>query len=195
MHNPWRDLSFKRPYVLLEDHAAIEEANKKNDNWEFQYHLELLPDPYIGNLEAPVVLFSLNPGYTRAKQGDANCNDDWWHANSQDLHDAYRRNFREERSLYPMFFLDPIFANNPGGRYWNKKLGDLIALCGREKVAKALLTIEFFPYHSHKFRGGCHVPSQKFALYQIQRAMERKATIILVRATSVATQDVPPVAG
>ncbi len=200
MQNPWRALPTAPDYVLPEDRAAVEAANVKNaerrkDAWRYYYHLELLPDPYIGNLDAPVVLFSLNPGYTPAKSGDGNCNDDWWHANSAEMHGAYRRNFNEEPSEYPMFFLDPILRDSPGGQYWTRKLGELISACGdAERVAKNLTTIEFFPYHSNRFGGGCEVPSQAFARYQIQRAMARNALIIIVRAKRALLNAVPTLA-
>ena len=42
--------------------------------------------------------------------------------------------------------------------------------------------VGFFPYHSNKFAGGCRVPSQRFAIHQIERAINRRAVIIIVRA-------------
>jgi hypothetical protein len=202
LKNPWRELPQRPDYVLPQDRDAVEAANAKNaekakkgpysrNAWRYEYHLNLLPDPYIGNLNAPVVLFSLNPGYTRKAPHDGNCNDDWWHSNSVELREAYRRNFNEEWSTYPMFFLDPIFSDNPGGRYWSHKLRELVETCGREKVAQNLVTIEFFPYHSNRFHGGCAVPSQEFARYQMRRAMARNAVVLIVRAETALLAAIP----
>lgn len=141
------------------------------------------------------MLFTLNPGYTPPTSRDNNCNDDWWHTNSAELRAAYRSNFNEEPMHYPMFFLDPQFANNPGGRYWNAKLSGLIRECGREAVARNLVTIEFFPYHSNRFRGGCKVPSQDFAHYQLRRAMERRAVVLIVRARAALLRAMPDLNG
>ena len=199
MENPWRKLPAAPDFVLPGDRAAIEAANLKNarrkhNAWRYHYHLELLPVPYIGNLDAPVVLFTLNPGYTPAKRGDGNCNDDWWYAHSAELHDAHRGNFHERALPYPMIFLDPKFADHPGGRYWTARMRDLIDACGRKRVATNLLIVEFFPYHSNKFAGGCSVPSQRFAIYQIERAMDRKAVIVIVRAKRRLLRAVPSLA-
>jgi hypothetical protein len=194
--NLWRHLPETPDYVLPEDRESVEAFNAKNacrqkNAWRYHYHLELLPDPFIGNLNPPGVLFSLNPGYTPQTLANGNCNDDWWHKNSAELREAYRMNFDEERSVYPMFFLDPQFSDNPGGRYWGQKLGDLIRACDRERVARNLVTIEFFPYHLNRYRGGCKVPSQEFARYQMRRAMERRAVVLIVRAKTALLRAVP----
>ena len=149
MENPWTRLPSSKPFVLLEDAAIIERENRRlqsggNVDPRGLYQLHCRPDPYVGRLDAPVVVLNLNPGYTAPIVADPKFSDDWWHVQPAMI-DAYRRNFAPEQTGYPMFFLDPVLSDSPGGRYWRAALADFIGECGRENVAQNLLIMESLP--------------------------------------------------
>ena len=62
--NPWCSLPQRPPYFLPEDRAAIDEFNAR-PRTSIQYRIEpdVLPEPYVGSVNAPVVLLNLNPGF------------------------------------------------------------------------------------------------------------------------------------
>ena len=60
MNNPWRHLPDIPPFVLDSDRRAIEEFNA-SASADTHVHLDLLPEPFLGNKDAPVVLLNLNP--------------------------------------------------------------------------------------------------------------------------------------
>lgn len=195
-HNPWLKLDVNAPpYVLPEDEEAINFANNKfrlrGKFDEFGYQLQCLPDAFTGNITAPVVVITLNPGYTRPLAAQHKANDDWWHANSPELREAYRKNFHQESMEYPLFFLNPAFRGNPGYMYWTKALRELIELCDRKRVATNLLVVEYFPYHSESYRQTVTVPSQSFAHRLIRSAISRQAEIIVWRKEKVLLELVP----
>jgi hypothetical protein len=147
-------------------------------------------------LDAPVVVLSLNPGYTGPTAANPQFSDDWWHQQPAMI-EAYRRNFAQEPTAYPMFFLDPVLGQSPGGRYWNVALSDFIAICGAQAVANNLLVIESLPYHSFRYSAGpigLNLPSLAFSHYQIKEAMKRNATIVVWRHKSGFERKVPGLA-
>ena len=60
--NPWQRLPLDAPFVLPEDHAAIANFNASAPGEKF-VHLEVLPEPFLGRPDAPVVVLGLNPGF------------------------------------------------------------------------------------------------------------------------------------
>lgn len=63
MENPWKHLPGQPPYVLPADAPAISSFNQGVSD-EHQIRLELLPEPYLGDPDAPIILLSLNPGFS-----------------------------------------------------------------------------------------------------------------------------------
>ena len=51
-------------WLLKEDLPIIKEFNEKVKDNEYKLHLEIPPEPFVGNpLRAKVIILSLNPGY------------------------------------------------------------------------------------------------------------------------------------
>ena len=74
MENPWTHLPDSPPFVLEEDCEAVEHFNVKPDA-RTQIHTEILPEPFLGRPDAPVVVLSLNPGFHEY--------DLYWHRNNR----------------------------------------------------------------------------------------------------------------
>jgi hypothetical protein len=61
MDNPWFDLPLAPPYVLPRDQEILEAWNHFADE-PHSLDLDLLPSPWVGRLDAPVIALNLNPG-------------------------------------------------------------------------------------------------------------------------------------
>lgn len=61
MVNPWISLPASALFVLSRDAEAIEAFNAGASE-SHAIHLEVIPEPFIGLPDAPVVLLNLNPG-------------------------------------------------------------------------------------------------------------------------------------
>ena len=186
--NPWTLLPAEAPYVLREDRHDLEARHSKfktaGDLDRYGCQLQCLPDPYCGRLNASVILYTLNPGYTPPNPAspESRLNDDWWFANSQELRDAYARNYHQEPLEYPLFHLDPRFERSPGGIYWNKALREVLRHCDRKTVASNLLIVDSFPYHSCNYpKSPWRIFSQNFTWALMRAAVDRNATILILR--------------
>lgn len=171
MNNPWLDLPENPPYVLPWDHHAVVAFNQTADETTL-IRLGMMPEPFLGNPLAPVIVLGLNPGF------DPNAvrheTEEFWQLS--------RANLRHEGGVYPFYLLTPSL-NVPGRGWWEQRLGRLIEAKGQNRVANRLLCVEYFPYHSTKFaHGKVHLPSQAYSFGLVRAAMAREAVIVLMRA-------------
>ncbi len=184
MINPWLELPASEPFALADDLRAILAFNKSASP-DLYIHLELLPEPFIGNPSAPIVVLALNPGFSP---------DDPRHHKSAQFIELSRKNLRVEQGLYPFFLLNPTL-DAPGRNWWEKKLSRLISAKGRETVAQKVLCVEYFPYHSRRFaHAKLQVPSQAFSMQLIRNAMAREAIIVLLRSEKLWLKAIPELA-
>ena len=202
--NPWADLpasgrrvlSCERPGVsALESWCHRRGAAATHRHWP---QTQLFPDPFIGWPDAPVVIVLANPGYTDDARASAwsGCtgSDDWWHANSEAMKECYRANLRHAPLPYPMFFLDPRLPGSPGGVYYRTRLLKQLRLrFDDETLANAITTVVFYPYHTRRSRA--HPPSPfprgGYPIYLIQSAIERGATMVVMRCRKLLESAIP----
>ena len=111
--NPWQRLPLDAPFVLPEDHAAIADFNASSPG-EKLVHLEVLPEPFLGRPDAPVVVLGLNPGF---KDTDLVQHRDPSFASRS------RCNLLHGPANYPFYLLDPEIERT---KWWERKLGALI---------------------------------------------------------------------
>ncbi len=184
MDNPWLHLPDSELFVLPSDKDAIIKANSKGSADGF-IHLELLPEPFLGDINAPVVLLNLNPGYSP---------DDILQHQHAYFSDVLRKNLRHEALDYPFYLLDPNIGGS-GYWWWQRKLRSLIEDVGNQTVARNVFCVEYFPYHSHRFHHrGLIVPSQLYSFSLVRSAMARGAIIILMRSKRLWLDAVPELA-
>jgi hypothetical protein len=65
---------------------------------------------------------------------------------------------------------------------------------GLETVARDILCVEFFPYHSHKHSQAPRLPSQDYTLSLVQAAIDRDAVVVVLRSVRRWTEAVPALA-
>ena len=176
MKNPWEDLPDKEQFILEEDKKCL-----PSKDW-CPYHLEMLPDPYLGSPEtAEVYLLSLNAGFEEGNKLMEN------------------QYYLEEKKLsltfenrYKFLALDPKL-NDTGGykwggyKWWYPRLREILELFNKEgfsdeQVSSMFMCIEFFPYASEKFKRPRRlVHSQKYSFWLVRKAIENKKTIVVMR--------------
>ena len=98
----------------------------------------------MGNVQnAPIVLLVLNPGYDIKED-------------CRNFYNEYKGFWKNEiqhiKSIpkLPLFCLDEKYITFSD--YWSKKLKPLISVSSIEKVSDKICKIQFFPYHSQKFK-------------------------------------------
>jgi hypothetical protein len=186
MQTPWTRLPNAPPYVLPEDAEFIERFNL-TARPEQRLHLDDLPEPFLGAADAPVVLLNLNPGHAA-------------HNVENHKRPEFRKANRAQLELrpteYPFYLLDPAVQFDGGYRWWSKRLRQPIEALGREAVARGLLCVEFFPYHSEEcgLTPTDRVPSQEFSFHLVRAAMSRGALVLLMRARKYWLGEIPELA-
>ncbi len=170
--NPWPAVPGRSPYVLSCDVRKIKEYNEKAHE-EHKVQLNVLPEPFFGTTTAPVVLLALNPGF--------NNRDPKVHKDPR-FQRLLRNNYSHGRSPFPFYFLNPNFESS-GREWWEKKLKFLLDHheFTREKLAQSLLCVQYFPYHSRRFRK-LELPSQEYGFGLVRSAITRGAVIVVMRS-------------
>ena len=184
LDNPWTHLPTRAPFVLREDREAIESFNRRT-RLETQIETALLPVPFVGRIDAPVILLLLNPGVR----------DESYISHRIARHRrSVRACHRQDSVEYPNYFLDPK-TEGPGVKWWTRALGKLIRLCGRQKVAQNVAALQYMPYRAREFRHArLRLPSQQFTFQALRAAIRRTAVCLVCRGRKPWTAAVPELA-
>lgn len=187
LSNPWLDLPSSPEYVLPCDRATVDVfgVNESIDS-PARLVTDLLPEPWVGSLDAPVILLGLNPGFDPG--------DYVWQAAA-----AYRARLLAclvgESQGYPFYHLAPG-ATGPAALWWRRALGPLLSRYpSEERVRNRLLCLEYFPYHSRVFaHTHLRLPSQAFTFEVLRNALRRNAVVIAMRGMKIWLGAVPELA-
>jgi hypothetical protein len=176
LQNPWVALPESADFVLPQDAPFIQTFNRVATP-EKCIHLELLPEPYLGNPKARIFLLNLNPGYSEE--------DVIFHHDNPYFIQTSRDNLLHGHLDYPFYLLDPKNLASSGSHWWMKKLHWLADRYGLETVAHELCVVEYFPYHSRKYGFKQTVPSQHYSFSLVEEAMNNDALIVQMRSKKV----------
>jgi hypothetical protein len=135
--------------------------------------LHLLPAPYAGPRDAPVVMLLLNPGHDPRA--------DIEQAPGTEFFNQQRKALSFE-SRCPLYLLDPAFEGTIAYRWYARRFRQLISDCGHGAVAARLLLLQFFPYRSKAGADFPVLPSMAFTRGLLFEAMSRQADIIVARS-------------
>jgi hypothetical protein len=178
--NPWTRLPHQPPFVLAEDRPLLDGRGDRSD---IAVDTTLIPEPFLGDPAAAIVLLNLNPGWS----GE----DAWWHAQPT-FREASLLCLQHQSRKFPFFLLDPRFSGAPGNTWWNRKLKPLVERCGIEVVARSLFCLELFPYHSKRFgHRRLRLPSQEYSLTLLREAIARNALVVVMRSLRLWCERVP----
>jgi hypothetical protein len=173
MDNPWTQLPDEPPFVLPGEKAAIDAFSQRVGNVH-TIRMDYLPEPYLGDPKAPIILLSLNPGFADEDR--------------RLFEDPYGRergrgNLYHAPSAFPFYLLDPRLEFASGAAWWRNRLDALIRIAGDEIVANRVFCVEFFPYHSRRYKDLGHIlDSQRYSFHLVEKAIDGRALIIVMRA-------------
>jgi len=173
MKNPWEEICLQKgTYVLQQDYPELQKFNDRlADHSERKIHFEYLPEPFLGDPDAPIVLLNLNPGY--------DVSDLVWH-NKQLFRELSCRNLRHEKTEYPFYLLDPRLEGSGGSSWWKAKLREPIESTSLQKVANNFFCIELFGYHSKKYGfNNRFIDSQRYALELLRKILADEDKLII----------------
>jgi hypothetical protein len=169
--NPWTGLADEAPYVLSADCRAIDRFNSAlPDDDPHRLYLGVLPEPFLGYHDAPVVVLMSNPGIGPA---DRTIDRSW-------LIPANRESLTAPNGT-AIYSLSERVASTPGGIFWRSfTKGLLAARRDYEVLARRILAVQLHGYHSRRpGRPRETLPSQHFQFSLVRSAMNRKAVIIV----------------
>lgn len=178
MHNtnPWKAIPTEAPYVPAEDAPYVFEYNRATKKRDEQIDTKVLPDPFSGRRDAPVVVLMNNPGLGP---------NDRQHARSIRYAKLLREDLASPQPDRHFHLTDP--TEGPGWCWWQQACKDLIDDVGLEDLSQNLLNIDFSPYHSKTFsqrHARVRFPSQMFTFQLVQQAIDREALVICMRGWS-----------
>lgn len=190
MKNPWIEFCKSLDdtnLILREEKDVIEQFNAKASE-EFKIHTEIMPAPFMGDVRnAPIVILMLNPGYDPKEE-------------ERGFYSEYKHFWQNEIQHIPSITDLPLFCLDEQyckfSPYWNDKLKPIISVAGKDKVAKHICKIQFFPYHSKKYKNipkkilkngnfDKYLPSQEYNFQLVRKAISRNAIIIIPRAVKI----------
>jgi hypothetical protein len=168
--NPWVRLPAAAPYVLVDDEKDVLAFNAKASEAHRLRIDQLLPEPFVGDPAAPVLLLSNNPGLGKnvpLRQRP-----------------EFMARVRDALGLQsrpvPFIYLEPQFSET--GHWWRQKLKCLLQRFGDAVVTRSVCNVVYFPYPSREFkRWRRDLPSQAFGFRLVQEAVARRAVVVLMR--------------
>ncbi|HEY0319117.1 MAG TPA: hypothetical protein VGC49_12605 [Solirubrobacterales bacterium] len=177
MRNPWLDLPKEPPYVLPQDREYVDEFNRHTANPKYQLDVALMPGPFEGSRQAPLLVLMRNPGV-------GSWDDD---RELGDYQEAMRANLGDAPEDQVQVGLKAEFESTPAG-IWSRGrcFKNLIKEQGlpAEHLAHLVLNVEFHGYHSKNWHSlPITLPSQYYGFWLVVRAMERGATVVALRGS------------
>jgi hypothetical protein len=172
--NPWRNFEASDQMVHENDRASVESHNSKVEP-KYRFLLQLAPEPWIGSIDAPIIILYANPGATPANLlGEKEPN--------RKILELSLQNLRQEFSEFPHFFFNPTLKSEPGGRWFRKRFRELIEATSLERVAQSIATVEAAPYHSVNWKSPkTPIPTQEFTNDIVRNAIAKGALILRAR--------------
>jgi hypothetical protein len=180
--NPWNRLPAKPPYVLPEDKDKIERFNNRHPLHAL--NLNVIPQPFMGRKDAPVLLLGNIAGVGSHEEED--CKKRLAYA------ERMRNNLLHVPTTYPFFPLDPSHDTIPSHReWWTPKLEHLLRSIrdagvsdAVQALAESILTVELFPYRSssneyHGHDAAGVVLSKAYSVALVRDAMKRGAAVVI----------------
>jgi hypothetical protein len=178
--NPWLRLTDK-PYVLRQDAPFIASFNETADA-RHKIELDVFPDPFVGSPAAPIWLLNLNPGLQQS---------DYHHP--QHVIDMQRRSIALEADDF--WYLDNKYAMTSGYEWWRKKTRGLTEHYDIATLKAALFVVEFFPYHSERYKPPRQLlPSQEFTRQLVRAGCKARRNFVIMRGAKQWLDLVPELA-
>ena len=181
MENPWVKLSSDGPEYVLDDDKECICHHNASASFLTRFEPESIPEPFIGNpATARVAFLGKNPGHREGAEEE--------YKRNKELCAAMFSNLRHDLADYPFYPLNPDFARTGAGEWWSKRTAQLQeALDGDlRKLSERMMVIEWFPYHSMRFRvPKIDCPSQQYSFQLVQDLFDRDVLVVGMRAANL----------
>lgn len=185
MINPWSNFE-KSDFLVHPDDRSILEYHNKHSKPQHQFLTHLAPEPWIGNIEAPIVVLLANPGATNLDVKGRE------QPKASAIISKSISNLRQESVDYPHFFFNPELSETAGQAWYFKAFKSLLQHFDTKHLAKNVLTCEMAPYHSKNWKKPSNdFPTQKYTNYLVKIAIQRNAIILMHRARKLWLAMVP----
>ena len=185
--NPWLFVPKRPDFVLPDDRLSVREFNK-TARWPNCIALDVLPEPFFGPRDAPVVVLLLNPGLGP---------DTHAHHRRVDFARALRADIAAEHAHYHFHLVDS--TSGPGHIWWTGKCRELaeeLSDPDYTRVASGMLSVQYSPYHSASFGNRpIRLQSQQFAFSLVRAAIRRRALIVCLRGVRLWQRAIPELTG
>jgi len=191
MKNPWEKIKDPNFYTK-DDKRIIDEFNDKlkgKNESPFFIDLNLMPEPYIGDPKANVILLFTNPGLkgTELKEYKA----------VKGFSDAIKKNLTHKNESYSYYYFNPEFKMKidgeekyiAGAEWIRRRTKELIESFDDKILAEKIFTIQLHPYHSARFKPLDEPLSvSRYTMYLFSKAVTKakkgKAVIVCIRSYS-----------
>ena len=181
MDNPWRQLPPTTPYILHEDLPFISSFNEKAAI-DHKIVKDILPEPFLGNItDAKVILLNLNPGFSEK--------DIFWHKQKEFISENMKNLLHESNP--PFYLLNTKFRDSGGFIWWHAHLKQFISLLSLDTITQTFMCIEYFPYHSKRYKWMPIISSQIYSFYLVREAIKRRLPIIIMRGKRLWLESIP----
>jgi hypothetical protein len=108
IRNPWHNLPSSQPYFLpSDDEFVLKHNNQLPETHQIKHNV--LPEPYLGNPNSPIILLNQNPGYAE---------EDIPFYKQKHVLELWRKNILHEPMNYPFWLLDATLDPSVGGTRW-----------------------------------------------------------------------------
>lgn len=184
MDNPWHYLPTEAPFVLPADTAAVRDFNDRASARHKLRIDDILPEPFVGDPSAPVVLLSNNPGF-KAERVTLKL--------KPRFIERMRDNMRHESKDYPFVFFAPDIDVSHS-HWWNRKLNGLLEEFSHDVLAESIFVVEHVPYPSERYKvwpGDFPSQAKAYNFSLVRKAMERQAVLVLMRGRRRWLRDIP----
>ena len=183
MDNPWLRLPEKPPFVLPEDKELVSKFNIQHKE-QNNIPVELPPEPYAGRKDAPVVLLALHP--------DHDPDDVKYMCDNAEFAASMQRTRALEKQDYPFYHLNEKYPENPGLKFWEKRLKAPIKKLGYRACSQGFLLLQLFPYKTKaKINSKKLSYSFYFTYILLQESIKRNAIIIPMYGKRVWEENIP----
>lgn len=173
MENPWLKLvPADGEFLLSIDRVAVETHNTTAKE-QHKFRLDMVPEPYMGRPDAPIVVLTGNPRF-RADDLET-------HARPE-VQELLLACARREELEFPLVWMDPRLADTPGAVWYQQKLRLLCQALGPKAVAQGVAIYESLPYHSAELKQPrMSIPSQNYTNELAGTALDQDRIVIWLR--------------
>lgn len=185
MKNPWINFQPSSQMVHPDDREIVDFHNLKSKT-QHRFLLHLAPEPWIGNINAPIVILLANPGATNLDLSGKP------QIKAEEIIAKSISNLHQDLKTYKHFFFDPALEGTQGQKWYLKSFKSLLKEFDIEHISNSILTCEMAPYHSKNWKKpNSNFPTQDYTNFLVREAIERGAVILMHRARKLWLEMVP----